>query len=237
VLRERNQRLLDKLLRLPQGAVMEGEARRKAYALYRTCMDEEAVEARAAGPALSLYHEAEFTALGGTGWSTEDREALTRSIVALGRAGVSAFFSFYVSGDDKNSTQTAAFLGQGGLSLPAKSYYLGGKQPTSDPVLMALVEGFKTLLTLLAVEPTEAARRAMLVVEFEQEVAALQREKEDLRDPDKAYNPFSVVVQTQPSPPHTHLITDHPLIHPTIHSSIHPSIHSYVVLGFPTACL
>jgi endothelin-converting enzyme/putative endopeptidase len=102
-----------------------------------------------------------------------------------------AFFGFGSSQDLEDSSKMVAGFDQGGLSLPAREYYLNDDQPSKE-----LREQFKKHLVrmfkLAGDSDEQAAREAAAVFAIESALAAPQMNSVDRRDPTKTYNKRSL---------------------------------------------
>jgi endothelin-converting enzyme/putative endopeptidase len=102
-----------------------------------------------------------------------------------------AFFGFGPAQDMEDSSKMVAGFDQGGLSLPAREYYLD-----DDPASKQLREQFKKHLVrmfTLAGDSAEAAEReAAAVFSIESALAGPQMNSVDRRDPLKTYNKRSL---------------------------------------------
>jgi putative endopeptidase len=90
--------------------------------------------------------------------------------------------------DEKNSALYAVELGQGGLSLPDRDYYL---KDTFADKLEKYRKHVARLFTLLGEPASEAATNADIVVALETDLAKASRTRVELRDPVKNYNKFA----------------------------------------------
>ena len=103
--------------------------------------------------------------------------------------GIGGMFDIGFGPDDKKSTIYAVELGQAGLSLPDRDYYL---KDTFADKLKKYREHVTNMLTLLGEKPDVAAAHADIVIALETELAKASRSRVELRDPDKNYNKFLV---------------------------------------------
>lgn len=101
------------------------------------------------------------------------------------KKGVGGIFSADVQPDAKNSAVYAFQLGQGGLSLPDRDYYLTENFASQRK---AYREHVVKMFTLLGESPAEAEKHANTVLELETELAKASRTRVELRDPNKNYN-------------------------------------------------
>jgi putative endopeptidase len=117
--------------------------------------------------------------------STQD---LFRLLARFHDEGIGGIFDADVSPDERQSSIYALELGQGGLSLPDRDYYLEdsfGKQR------QAYREHVTRMFTLLGEKPEDAATNARIVLDLETDLAKASRSRVDLRDPNKNYNKFT----------------------------------------------
>ena len=107
---------------------------------------------------------------------------------ALKRKGVNAFFSGYVTQDDKNSEVMAFRLNQGGLGLPNREYYFNTDERTKKVKAAYREYMRKTFLQLDSNANTNVSND---VFSLETKLAGSCRKLADLRDPYKNYNKMS----------------------------------------------
>ncbi|HET6764085.1 MAG TPA: M13 family metallopeptidase [Longimicrobiaceae bacterium] len=117
--------------------------------------------------------------------AVSSKSQLPELFAALQQVGVSAPFSYGVQQDARNATRYIASLGQGGLGMPDRDYYLsqGAKFVQTRAAYTTYVE---TLLRL-AGEPN-AADAARGVVAFETALAGKQWDRVRNRDREATYN-------------------------------------------------
>jgi len=99
--------------------------------------------------------------------------------------GIDGMFSAGFGPDEKNSAIYAVELGQGGLSLPDRDYYL--KADFAEK-LKQYHEHVARMFGLLGEAPGQAAMHADTVVDMETALAKVSRTRVELRDPDKNYH-------------------------------------------------
>ena len=92
--------------------------------------------------------------------------------------------------DQKNSDIVTAYMGQGGIGLPDREYYLS-KDARMQEIRKAYVEHIAKMFTLCGVDAKEAAAKAKNVMALETKFAKVSMKREDRRDPYKTYNPKS----------------------------------------------
>lgn len=118
-------------------------------------------------------------------------------VAEASRAGIGGPFGTYVGQDDKQPEIYALSLGQSGLGLPDRDYYL-----STDAKLVetkAAYQAHIAKMLTLAGEPNAAARAAALVA-FETEIARVSWTRVDSRDATKTYNKMSVADLAKAAP-------------------------------------
>ena len=141
--------------------------------LYASCMDESAVNAKGISPLKPVLDRIA---------AVSDKAALIEEIGRLHMMGVNALFNFYSNSDLHNADQVIAYLGQGGLSLPDRDYYI---KDESDKVEMRkhLADYVAQVFTLAGYSTEDAANAAQTVLVVETQLAADSMERTKLRDP------------------------------------------------------
>jgi putative endopeptidase len=154
---------------------------------YATFLDRAAIDAKGLAPIQP--------------WLTKVKGATRATYPALvaeaSRAGIGGPFGAYVGQDDKQPEVYALSLGQSGLGLPDRDYYLG-----TDAKLVetkAAYQAHIAKMLTLAGEPNAAARAAALVA-FETEIARVSWTRIDSRDATKTYNKMSVADLSKAAP-------------------------------------
>ena len=94
---------------------------------------------------------------------------------------LSPFFGFYVSSDIKDSEKTMAYVGQSGLTLPSRDYYIN-KTIDGDDKLSALKKLIETTFQLVDETSSNFDDRARKIVELEMKLAESQMSRMDQRN-------------------------------------------------------
>ena len=126
-----------------------------------------------------------------------DKAGYPALLAEADRSGVDIPFGVYVGQDDKQPDVYAVNLGQGGLGMPDRDYYL-----SSDARLVqtkAAYQAHLARLLTLAGEPNPEPRAAALVA-FETDVARVHWTRIDSRDADKTYNKLTLAQLRQSAP-------------------------------------
>ena len=156
-----------------------GTDEQKLGDFYNSYMNEAAIEALGVKPI-----SADLTAIA----AIKDATELATSFGQLQGMGVSIPLGWYVNNDAKNSTQYAVYLGQSGLGLPDRDYYIKDDEK-SKSIRDAYVAYVKDMLTLAGVADAEKA--AARIMALETKIAEKQWSRVENRDADKTYNKFA----------------------------------------------
>ncbi|MGW8281255.1 M13 family metallopeptidase [Sphingomonas aurantiaca] len=146
---------------------------------YTSFMDEAAVNAKGAAPVKPM-----LAALR----ATKDKTALVTEIARLQRQGVGGLVGVGVQQDDKDPTTYVVGLGQSGLGLPDRDYYL--KDDAKLATIRTAYQAYLTRMLTLAGEPNAAARAAA-VFNMEKGLATAHWTRIESRDADKTYNKWT----------------------------------------------
>ena len=120
-----------------------------------------------------------------------DRIQSTKDLFAVladfHQRGIGGMFNIGFGPDEKNSSVYAVGLGQGGLALPDRDYYL---KDNFAAKLKQYHEHVQKMFMLVGEKPNAAEAHANIVIALETELAQASRSRVDLRDPNKNYNKF-----------------------------------------------
>lgn len=147
-------------------------------AFYRSFMDEAAIEALGAKPlAADLAKIA----------AADSDAALARLMGETVKGFGGSIFSANVYDDAKDPERYTTYLGQAGIGLPDRDYYLDERFAEQKTKYQAYVA---QLLTLAGWPEPEA--NAQAIVEMETKIAEVSWVRADRRDRDKTYNPYTL---------------------------------------------
>jgi len=154
-----------------------GSSEQKIVDLYKQGLDSVKRNADGAAPLKKYLDEL---------YSVDSKEALVKKIAALHNAGEGGFFGSYAEADLTNSNMMILYLGQGGLGIGDRDYYLEAENS-------AIKEGYKAFLvkvfTLAGIEsPEKAADNALAVEDY---LALNSWDRNQVRDVQAQYNPMS----------------------------------------------
>ncbi len=102
--------------------------------------------------------------------------------------GVGGLFSFYVGIDAKDSETHRIHLGQGGLGLPDRDYYLQ-TDVNSVRIRQEYVAHIDAMFKLAGIKEARAGERLLAM---ETELAKISMSRVERRDPDKTYHKYSL---------------------------------------------
>ena len=162
------------------GQAAPGSEARKIGDLYASFMDTARIEGLGLKP-LS-------TELAGID-ALQSRKDLTPLIAHLQAIGVSVPFDPEIDQDHRESTAYALYLGQSGLGLPDRDYYLENTARFKD-VRAKYLQHIERMLAL-AGDP-DAGKNAKAIVKLETDLARVQWTKVRNRDPIATYNKYSL---------------------------------------------
>ncbi len=179
-LRDKNVEVLHKILEeaSKNTAAPIGSNEQKIGAFYASCMNTSAIEAAGSKPlqpGLAAINNLD---------STRELPAL---LANFHNNGVGAFFGFGSTQDYKKSTEVIAVIGQGGLGLPDRDYYLKDDEK-SKTIRDAYVKYAARMFELLGDDKAKAADEAQTVMNFETQLAQISRDRVANRDLTKRYN-------------------------------------------------
>src|SRR3984885_11807399 len=161
----------------------EGGAARSADAqkigdYYKACMDTTAMDAKGLAPLKPLLDQID---------GLQSKSQMAGLIGNLQRVGVDALFSYGEQQDFKDATKQIATIGQGGLGMPERDYYLrtGEKDVKLREDYVAHVA---KMLTLAGSTPEQATKDAHAMMAMETALAKASLDVTTMRDPEKIYH-------------------------------------------------
>jgi putative endopeptidase len=150
---------------------------------FAACMDTELVEKKGLEPIDPMLKRiAEL----------QDTHHLAALIGGLASEGDPApLFRFGVQQDEKDSSQQIAGIGQAGLSLPDRDYYIVANK-RFDGIRKQYLEHMTRMFTLAGDTPDLAAKEAQSVMEIETALAKASTSRTDMRQPENRYHIYTV---------------------------------------------
>jgi putative endopeptidase len=128
----------------------------------------------------------------------KDKSELPAMLARLGKIGVGVPFDFGIHQDNKDSTKYVADIGQGGLGMPDRDYYLKADDAKLAETKAKYQQHVEKMLGMAG--DKNAAANAKAIVDFETEIAKVQWTKVELRDPIKAYNKVTLADMDKTAP-------------------------------------
>ncbi len=120
--------------------------------------------------------------------SLHDKKGLSAMVAKLqSEYAVGTFYQLGVQQDQKDSSQQIVNAGQGGITLPDRSYYLDDN-PRSQKLRDQYVDHVTKMFVLLGDTPDKAAEEAKSVMAIETALAKGAIDRVELRDPAKRYH-------------------------------------------------
>jgi len=147
-------------------------------ALYLSGMDEKAVDESGMNAIKSLLEVID---------QFNEYESMNKVLLRLMQNGVSPLFRLDAEADLKNSSMVTLYIGQGGLSMPDRNYYLN-KSDKMETIRSAFVNHVSKMLQLSGIDEGVADEKAKTILLMETELADVSLSRTDLRDPYKTYN-------------------------------------------------
>jgi putative endopeptidase len=141
--------------------------------MYQSCMDEAGVNAKGAAP---LKEELQSIA------KISNKAQLIKTVAYLHSLGVPALFGFGAQADLHNASTQIANIGQGGLGLPDRDYYLN-KDAKSEETRQKYLAHVANMFVLLGDDAETAKKEAQAVMEIETKLAEAAFERVKMRDP------------------------------------------------------
>ncbi|MGE5398865.1 MAG: M13 family metallopeptidase [Ignavibacteriales bacterium] len=182
VLAETNYKVLKNILEKAAGKQSpKGSVEQQIGDFYKAGMDTAKIEADGAKAIEPLLKEID---------GVKSLEEMTGEIASLHKKGIYCLFGFGAGADAKNSNMEIAQLGQAGLGLPERDYYLN-EDARSKETRERYVKHVQNMFVLLGENSEDAAKDAAKVMEIETRMAKSFMNKLDLRDPNKTYNKMS----------------------------------------------
>jgi putative endopeptidase len=156
----------------------KGTNEQKIGDLYRSYMDEASIEAKGTAP-LEPYLE-RIRAI-------RTPSELAAAFAQASRTGIGGPIGASVQQDLKNNSIYVVYVGQGGLGLPDRDYYLEAK---FEPIRARYVQHLAAQMKLAGIADADA--RAHRVFDLEKQIAETHWTRVQGRQTEKLYNPMSL---------------------------------------------
>ena len=166
-----------------------GSNQQKVGDLYASFMDEAAIEAKGLTPLQPIF--AKINAI-------QNATDLARFFGEANRLGIGTPFGAGIEQDLKNNTVYSVYLGQGGIGLPDRDYYLDDKNPKFAEVRTKYKAHIANMLRLANISDPEG--RANRIFDLETKIAQAHWTRVEQRQLDKIYNPMNAQAMAQNMP-------------------------------------
>ncbi|KGL77597.1 Neprilysin [Tinamus guttatus] len=171
----------------------------KAKTLFRSCINETAIDSRGGMPLISLLSNVSdwpvatdnWDSSYGVTWTAETAIAQLNAVY-----GKKVLINFFVGTDDKNSTAHIIHIDQPGLGLPSRDYYecTGAYKEACSAYVDFMISVAKLILQErnISVNESKVSEEMKRVMDLEKEIANATTKAEDRNDPILLYNKMTL---------------------------------------------
>ena len=159
-----------------------GSVGQKIGTLYNVVMDSAKQNAEGINP---LKADLERVA------AVKNREELQNLLFDMHLKGMGHMFGFYVGADSKDSKNNLVSVGQSGLSLGQRDYYIDTDEKTTE-IRNQFKAHLVRMFSLFGNSETEAVRKADDVMEIETRLAKKFKSVTEMRDPEANYKKMTL---------------------------------------------
>ncbi len=160
----------------------DGTNERKISDFYKLAMDSARRNKEGIAPVKPLLDEME---------AAKTLDALQQVQLKYAKFGYGVPYGSYFGADDKNVTRNILSLGQGGLTLGQKDWYVNTDKATRD-IREAFKKHIVRMFELYGFSAADAQRKMQSVFRFETELALVSKSNVELRDPQANYNKMTI---------------------------------------------
>ena len=158
-----------------------GSAAQKIGDLYNMAMDSVTLNKQGAEPVKAMLDKIA---------GMKDKSEIVPMMTEMAHIGIGTYFRSYVYADPKNSSLNIFQMGQGGINLGEKEYYLD-----TDSITQNIREQYKLyigkLFQLAGFSEADAQQKVADVMEIETAIAKVSCSATELRDPEANYHKMS----------------------------------------------
>lgn len=158
-----------------------GSAAQKIGDLYNMAMDSVTLNKQGAEPVKAMLDKIA---------GLKNKSEIVPMMTEMAHIGIGTYFHSYVYADPKNSSLNIFQMGQGGINLGEKEYYLD-----TDSITQNIREQYKLyigkLFQLAGFSEADAQQKVADVMEIETAIAKVSRSATELRDPEANYHKMS----------------------------------------------
>ena len=182
-LAENNRKQIQGLIEeLAGGQHQAGSVAQKVGDLYKIAMDSVKLNQEGVKPI-----EAELKEIAGL----KDKKQLYPLLAEMYKKGIASYLALYVGADEMNSNMNAVQIGQYGLSMGDRDYYLLTDEPTTK-IREAFKAHVEKMYQLSGFDAATAKKGMEVVMDVETRLAKAFRSRVELRDPHANYNKMSM---------------------------------------------
>ena len=183
VLAENNRKQMQGLIEeLAKAQNQPGSIAQKIGDLYNIAMDSVKLNADGVEPIRPEIEE--INAL-------KDKSQLYALLPSLAQRGIGGYLGLFVGADEKNAGMNAVQIGQSGLSMGERDYYLAQDEATTR-IREAFRAHIVKMMQLAGYDDATATRTRDIVMDVETRLAKAFRSRVELRDPQANYNKMTV---------------------------------------------
>ena len=179
---DNNKRINEILKELQEKAYSQGSVEQKLSDLYKLAMDSVRRESDGLAPAMVMINRME---------KAKTVAQLFDIQLEMMPYGDVEFFHAYMGADEKNASQNILSVGQGGLTLGQKDYYLETDEATTK-IREAYKKHIVRMFQLFGFSKGQATKKMQNVWKLELELAKVSKSRTELRDPQANYNKMTL---------------------------------------------
>ena len=172
-LAEHNLYILRDILEQAQAPGQHSATEKIVGEFYGSCMDEATIEKKGTAPLTPELERID---------AVKTKSDVVKQVATMHRSGIPAMFAFYSQPDMHDSSETIAYLDQGGLTLPDRDYYLKDDAKSVE-TRQKYVEHVQKMFELAGDKPDVAAAEAKTVLAVETGLAKASMDRTQRRDP------------------------------------------------------
>lgn len=179
---DNNKRINDILSELQKKTYKQGTIEQKLSDFYKLALDVESRNKAGIAPVKPMLDEIE---------GAQTKDDLQKIQLKYAMLGFGLSYGSYFGADEKNVTMNILNIGQGGLTLGQKDYYVN-----NDAATVAIREAYKKyvekMFQLYGFSAKEAAKKQQEVFQHETMLALISKSMTELRDPQANYNKMTL---------------------------------------------
>ena len=177
-----NKRINSILSEIQKKSYKKGTVEQKLSDFYKLALDVDARNKAGIAPVKPVLDEIA---------AAQSKHDLQQLQLKYADMGLGVDYGTYFAADDKNVTMNILTLGQGGLTLGQKDYYVN-----NDAATVAIREAYKKYIAkmfqLYGFSAQQAQQNAQLIFQHETTLALISKSNTELRDPQANYNKMTL---------------------------------------------